>query len=154
VWDTPWKKRPRPNDIESDDSDFDDLKSVIGLKGAYRKTDNAASLKQAGSYAHSQRTAQTRRTGASGAASKAGRSSKGGSDTAARFKAKRAGGDTAGDSKVEPFAYWRLDKNLLNPRNQKQRAAKSKLGRVVASDTPARGSKAKAKQRRLQLEQE
>lgn len=149
VFATPWVKRKRPNDVDSDDSDLDDLKSVHGLQRAIKQTDNAASLKQAGAYAHSQRTSQTRRTGKTGA-SGASRPSSGKSrnDTAARFKAKRAGGDSKRGAAVEPFAYWRLDKNLLNPRAQKRRLAKGQLGGVVEAETPARGGKAKKKQKR------
>jgi ribosomal RNA-processing protein 12 len=148
VFATPWRKRRRAADADSDDSDFEDMKEIIGLKTAYRKTANADSLKQVGRYAHSQKTAQTRMTGRSRMSSMLKSSTRSHGDSTAKFKAKGAGGDLKGSSKVEPFAYWRFDRNLLNARNQKKRAAKSRLGGVVAIETPSRGAKSKKKVRR------
>ena len=63
-----------------------------------------------------------------------------------RFKARKgAKGDTKGASKVEPYAYWPLDRKMLNRRAGKQAAAKKGLERVVkaAKTGAAKGHKAK-----------
>lgn len=50
-----------------------------------------------------------------------------------RFKANRgAGGDLQGTSKLEPFAYWKLDRNLLSRRRGKKAAGMRDLGKVVS----------------------
>ena len=49
-----------------------------------------------------------------------------------RFKArKKAGGDVKGSSKVEPYAYWPLDRKMLNKRPAKKADAAKGLSRVV-----------------------
>lgn len=63
-----------------------------------------------------------------------------------RFKAKKgAAGDTKGASKVEPYAYWPLDRKLLNRRADKRADASKGLHRVVkgAKGGVKRGAKAK-----------
>ena len=63
-----------------------------------------------------------------------------------RFKARKgAKGDTKGASKVEPYAYWPLDRKMLNRRAGKQAAAKKGLQRVVkaAKSGAVKGHKAK-----------
>jgi ribosomal RNA-processing protein 12 len=63
-----------------------------------------------------------------------------------RFKGKgQTGGDVSGRSKVEPYAYWPLDRKLLNRRPAKKAAAKQGLDRVVraAKAGAAKGGKAK-----------
>ena len=63
-----------------------------------------------------------------------------------RFKARKgAKGDTKGKSSVEPYAYWQLDRKLLNRRASKQAAAKKGLQGVVrgAKAGTAKGRKAK-----------
>jgi len=48
-----------------------------------------------------------------------------------RFKAKKgAGGDVKGTSQLEPYAYWRLDRNLLNKRRGKRNAARNDLKKI------------------------
>ncbi len=68
-----------------------------------------------------------------------------------RFKARKggAGGDVKGSSRVEPYAYWPLDRKLLNRRPGKKAAAEQGLQRVVgaARAGAARGAK-KGKRRR------
>jgi ribosomal RNA-processing protein 12 len=70
-----------------------------------------------------------------------------------RYKANKAnkasGGDAKGSSKVEPYAYWPLDRNMLNRRAQKTRVAKKGLDKVVkaAKEGAARGLKAKRQRR-------
>ena len=58
-----------------------------------------------------------------------------------RFKAKGGGGDVKGASKVEPYAYWPLDRKMLNRRAAKTAAAKSGLGDVIGKGA-AKGAKA------------
>ena len=63
-----------------------------------------------------------------------------------RFRARKgAKGDTKGKSSVEPYAYWPLDRKLLNRRSSKQAAAKKGLQGVVkgAKAGAAKGRKAK-----------
>lgn len=63
-----------------------------------------------------------------------------------RFKSKgRAGGDTKGASRVEPYAYWPLDRKMLNRRPAKKAAAEQGLDAVVraAKSGAAKGRKAK-----------
>lgn len=141
VFATPWRKRRRPAAGDSDDSDGGGEAGVFGMKRALQQTEGAASLKHASKYAHSQQTARTRRTAATSAA----RGSR--ADSAAKFKAKSAAGDVKGASKVDPYSYWKLDRNLLNPRSKKKREAASKLGGAVGSGAPARGGKARKKPR-------
>jgi ribosomal RNA-processing protein 12 len=68
-----------------------------------------------------------------------------------RFKSKgKAGGDTKGKSKVEPYAYWPLDRKLLNRRPAKKAAAKQGLDRVVRSAKTGAAKGRKAKRQRAQ----
>lgn len=65
---------------------------------------------------------------------------------ACRFKGKgRAGGDTRGSSRVEPYAYWPLDRKMLNRRPGKKAAAQRGLDTIVgaAKSGAAKGRKAK-----------
>ena len=65
---------------------------------------------------------------------------------ARRFKSKgKAGGDTQGASRVEPYAYWPLDRKMLNRRPAKKAAARQGLESVVhaAKSGAAKGRKAK-----------
>lgn len=65
-----------------------------------------------------------------------------------RFAAskKGAGGDVKGKSKVEPYAYWPLDRKMLNRRGAKKAEAKHGLSEIVSTGGGA-GRKAK-KQRK------
>ena len=66
-----------------------------------------------------------------------------------RFKARKgAKGDTKGASKVEPYAYWPLDRKMLNRRAGKQAAAKKGLERVVKAAKTGAVKGHKAKRRR------
>ena len=66
-----------------------------------------------------------------------------------RFKARKgAKGDTKGGSKVEPYAYWPLDRKMLNRRAGKQAAAKKGLQRVVKGAKAGATKGHKAKRRR------
>jgi ribosomal RNA-processing protein 12 len=44
---------------------------------------------------------------------------------------------------VEPYAYWPLDKKMLNRRAAKQASAKKGLDKVLVGTTSLRGNKAK-----------
>ncbi|MEW5308062.1 MAG: hypothetical protein WDW38_000049 [Sanguina aurantia] len=66
------------------------------------------------------------------------------------FKPKRqaTGGDMAGrGSKTEPYAYWPLDRKMLNRRKGKHASASEGLGKVVTSSVVA-GAMRGAKTRR------
>ena len=134
---TKWRKRRRPDTggVDSDDSDFEDMRGVAGLPAALKGTQGAHSLKGASKYAHSHASGQSMK-------SKASRATDPGQHSAAKYKAKKASGDNQGGNKVEPYAYWRFDKNMLNTRAGKNQRAKSQLGGMVKSSV-VRGSKAK-----------
>ena len=82
----------------------------------------------------------------------AGKSSKSGTQgkehSGKRFAASKrgAGGDVKGKSKVEPYAYWPLDRKMLNRRSAKKSEATHGLTEIVSTGV-AKGSKSK-KQRR------
>lgn len=62
-----------------------------------------------------------------------------------RFRAK-TGGDKKGSSKVEPYAYWPLDRRMLNKKRRGKQAQASKgLSNIVkgAKAGAAKGRKAK-----------
>lgn len=71
---------------------------------------------------------------------------------ARRFKARKggAGGDVKGSSRVEPYAYWPLDRKLLNRRADKKAAAEQGLQAVVRSAGRAGKGEGRAKRRRVQ----
>lgn len=56
-----------------------------------------------------------------------------------------AGGDVKGSAKVEPYAYWPLDRRLMNRRQQKTKGAKKGLDKIItaAQEGAAKGKKAK-----------
>lgn len=64
-----------------------------------------------------------------------GRRGKGGKShtSGERYKSKRAGGDIKGKAKLEPFAYWPLDRRLLNARREKRREGQEGLKKVVTT---------------------
>lgn len=78
--------------------------------------------------------------------SKAG--SQGKEHSGKRFAASKrgAGGDVKGKSSVEPYAYWPLDRKMLNRRSAKKAEAKHGLTDIVSNGV-AKGRKSK-KQRR------
>ena len=66
-----------------------------------------------------------------------------------RFKAKsKHGGDTKGSSKVEPYAYWPLDRKMLNRRPQKKAAAQKGLEHIVKAVKSGASKGRKAKRQR------
>ncbi|GFR52360.1 hypothetical protein Agub_g14918 [Astrephomene gubernaculifera] len=154
------KKRRRGDDdgYNSDDSDYDDLKGVADLRHALRKAGEsksvrfaeAAAAKSEGGRSMGGRSAGGRSAGGAssvGGRSAGGRSSGGGkgAHSGERFKAKGAAGDVKGKSKIEPYAYWSLDRRMLNRRRGKQAAATSKLESIVsgAKAGALKGAKAK-----------
>ena len=48
-----------------------------------------------------------------------------------RFKGKKGAGGDAKKGALEPFAYWPLDRKMLNRRKAKQRVAERELQNVV-----------------------
>ena len=152
------KKRKRRTDgFDSEDSDFEDLKGFSGIDLA---------LKGAKSVAMAPSIATSLGGKSMGAESMGGRSmgvrstkstppfGRGNNrHSGDRYKANKAnkasGGDAKGSSKVEPYAYWPLDRNMLNRRAQKTRVAKKGLDKVVkaAKEGAARGLKAKRQRR-------
>lgn len=130
-------KRPKRKrgGFDSDDSDLEDLKEFTGVDLA---------LKGSKSVALAPTIAKSLAGRSLGARSRGGRSvqsvpsdsaqtRRGAQHTGDRFKARRKGtaGDVKGNSKVEPYAYWPLDKNMLNRRAQKTRSAKKGLDTIV-----------------------
>ena len=68
-----------------------------------------------------------------------------------RFRAKsKSGGDVKGSSKVEPYAYWPLDRKMLNRRSAKQTSAKRGLDQVVNAAKAGASKGRKAKRQRAQ----
>ena len=145
--------------FDSDDSDFEDLKGFTGLslalKGA-KSVGQAASIaaslggKSLGARSQGARSMGGRSRGTA-AGGEQGPARRGGQHTGDRFKAKKkgSGGDVKGNSKVEPYAYWPLDRKLLNRRVQKTKSAKSGLDRIVnaGKDGASKGHKAKKMKR-------
>ncbi|KAK9818389.1 hypothetical protein WJX72_011834 [[Myrmecia] bisecta] len=131
------------DDRASDDSDFDDLRGIAGAKEALR-AGGAKTVRFAASVAGSEggRTLGARSQARSSAARSLGAKSRGSQHSGDRFKAKGTGGDVKGSSKVEPYAYWPLDRKMLNRRPSKKAAAQKGLENIVGA------AKAGAKQGR------
>jgi len=139
------RKRNRNDGFDSEDSDFDDLKGFSGISLALK---GSKSIAQASSIAASLGGKSLARSqGGRGTDRQGAPKARGSHHTGDRFKSRKkgTGGDVKGNSKVEPYAYWPLDRKLLNRRVQKTRTAKAGLDRVVkaAEDGAARGRKAK-----------
>jgi ribosomal RNA-processing protein 12 len=153
--------------MDSGDSDFEDLKGFSGLELALRGSKSVAQAPSiAASLGGRSRGARTEGGRSRGGRTEGGRSRdgrteggrsapgdrRGAQHSGDRFKAKGKGaaGDVKGGSRVEPYAYWPLDRKLLNRRAQKTRSAKQGLDRIVtaAKEGAARGSKAKKRARK------
>jgi ribosomal RNA-processing protein 12 len=66
-----------------------------------------------------------------------------------RFKARKGTkGDVKGNSRVEPYAYWPLDRNMLNRRPQKKAGAREGLEKIVSAARAGAKKGAKAKRQR------
>eukprot|EP00887_Chlorella_sp_A99_P003957 scaffold11.g3957.t1 len=122
--------------IDDSDSDYDDLRQFepSGLSLALR---GARSVAAAPSIAASFKSQGRGGARSEGGASRrgAGKQGKGGKShtSGERYKPRKAGGDVKGKSKLEPFAYWPLDRRLLNARREKRREGREGLGKVVAT---------------------
>jgi ribosomal RNA-processing protein 12 len=143
------RKRGEAEDagFDSDDSDFEDLKGFTGLKLALKGSKSVAAAPTiAASIGAKSMGART----AGGRSTKSGTGGRGSHHSGDRFKSKKAaGGDVKGSSKVEPYAYWPLDRKLMNRRASKTRTAKAGLDKVVAANKAgaAKGLKAKRARR-------
>ena len=82
------------------------------------------------------RTARTSRTSKSGATMKTNRTSKTHASGKTIVK-------TKGTKKLEPFAYWPMDRKMLNRRAAKRKDAKKGLLHVVKSKGAKKGKKSK-----------
>jgi ribosomal RNA-processing protein 12 len=130
---------------DSDDSDMEDMKSFAGLSAAMKSVANAKSVRFAPSIAAS--LGGKSKAGSMGGKSVGGRSAQHSGD---RYKPKKAGtgGDVKAGGSVEPYAYWQLDRKMLNRRRGKQAAASKGLAGVVrgAAAGVAKGGKARRSQ--------
>eukprot|EP00873_Tetraselmis_striata_P019446 jgi/Tetstr1/439710/TSEL_028129.t1 len=144
--------RKRGRGEESDDeSDGDDSLGALTQavkSGAGRVVKFANSVGGGSVGGRTARTAGGRSTAkaSSAARSRAGSNKEHSGD---RFKPKRkgTGGDMKASGKVEPYAYWPLDKKMLNRRSAKQATAKKGLDKVLAGSAAPRGNKAKRARR-------
>jgi ribosomal RNA-processing protein 12 len=130
--------------IDSEDSDYDDLRGYA--PGIERALMGAKSVRFAPSVAGGKSLGGKSRGGrsAGGVSTKSGR---GAAHSGDRFKPKKGGtgGDSKGSNGVEPYAYWQLDRRMLNRRRGKQAGASKQLGSLVkaAQAGAAKGAKAK-----------
>ncbi|KAK9845416.1 hypothetical protein WJX81_006006 [Elliptochloris bilobata] len=160
------KRKRRPggglDDRASDDSDFDDLRARGGRGGGAAGA-SAKSVRFAGSTAGRStagRSTAARSRGGSASARSAGARSRasnrsqaaGSQHSGERFRARKggAGGDVKGSSRVEPYAYWPLDRKLLNRRPGKKAAAEQGLQAMVHTAKGAKGARGKGKRRKVQ----
>ena len=89
------------------------------------------------------RTVRSARTQRTSKTSKTARTSKSKATTAAGSgKTGRAIVKAKGTNKLEPFAYWPLDRKMLNRRAAKRKDAKKGLLHVVKSKASKKGKKA------------
>lgn len=146
------RKRTEARDagFDSDDSDFEDLKGFTGLSLALRGTTSVAASSVARSMGEKSKKSLSVGGKSSRREDKAQNSKQRAQKsqyTGERFRAKKGGaqGDVKGKSKLEPFAYWPLDRNLMNRRASKARGARQGLDKIVtaAMSGAAKGRKAK-----------
>ena len=121
------KKRGRDEFLDGFDSDDSDIEDIRSIHGASLALKGSTSIARASSYA-----GITRSLGPD-SAGKRKKIERGSNHTGDRFKAKSKGtrGDVKGKSAIEPYAYWPLDRKMLNRRQQKTRSAKRGLDKVV-----------------------
>lgn len=118
--------------FESDDSDIEDIKGIHGASLALR---GAQSIAKVSSYA------ATAKSGALSTRSMDRKRHKGSQHSGKRFKAKGTGGDVKGKSSLEPYAYWPLDRKLLNRRTQKSKSAREDLRQIVGASKDRRSKR-------------
>ena len=144
---------------DSGDSDFDDVRgAAVDARAAWRATAGAKSLASGAarsvaaksfksSGARSARTDATRKTSSHSA--ERFRASKGGaSGDVVRSKKGGTKSGKSGASSVEPYAYWPLDRKMLNRRPTKARVAAGGLEKVVAAGRAGARAARDAKRRR------
>jgi hypothetical protein len=145
-------KRKRKDEdawLDADDSDNEDLKGFAGLDAAAKSVANAKSVRFAPSIAASLagKSAVSHKSGASNKSNRSSGTQRGQQHSGDRFKAKKegTGGDVKGGSKVEPYAYWQMDRKMLNRRRGKQATASKGLAGVVggAKSGALKGAKAR-----------
>ena len=144
---------------DSGDSDFDDVRgAAVDARAAWRATAGAkslasgaartaaASVKSSGARsARSGRTDATRKTSSASHSAERFRASKGGASGDV-VKNRKGGSSKSGgkaSNAVEPYAYWPLDRKMLNRRPTKARVAAGGLEKVVAAGRA--GAKAAAR---------
>lgn len=138
-------KRRRVGGAEDSEDEDSELEELFGdRRPGKAKSVGGQSLRSLGGK--STRTMGGRSAGAS---TKGGRSQGGKSrfeqHSGDRFQSRKAQGDVKGKQKVEPYAYWPLDRKMLNKRSAKKRAAEKGLEKVVRAvkGGVAKGLKAK-----------
>jgi ribosomal RNA-processing protein 12 len=140
--------------VDSDDSDAEEFKGFSGLDLALRGARSVGAAPSLGGRSAGGRSAGGASRGGGRGGRGGGRSGGRGGGRAAprrgpqhsgdRFRARGAAGDVRGRSAVEPYAYWPLDRSMLNRRAAKQRQAKLGLGKVVSGGA-AKGGKGSAR---------
>ena len=132
--------------LDADDSDNEDLRGFAGLDAAAKSVANAKSVRFAPSIAASL-AGKSVASHKSGGSHRSSGTQRGQQHSGDRFKAKKAGtgGDVKGGSKVEPYAYWQMDRKMLNRRRGKQAVASKGLAGVVggAKSGALKGAKAR-----------
>ena len=160
---------PAEDGYDSGDSDFDDVRgAAVDARAAWRATAGARSLASGAARSvaasakslggRSARTDVTRKAapgggggGASHHSAERFRASKGGAsgDVIRSKKGGTKSGGGKGHGAVEPYAYWPLDRKMLNRRPTKARVAAGGLEKVVAAGRAgARAAARDAKRRR------
>eukprot|EP01025_Chloroclados_australasicus_P000483 TRINITY_DN10247_c1_g1_i1.p1 TRINITY_DN10247_c1_g1~~TRINITY_DN10247_c1_g1_i1.p1 ORF type:complete len:1294 (-),score=185.64 TRINITY_DN10247_c1_g1_i1:300-4106(-) len=119
-------------DVDGEDSDEDELRNVAGIKSS--KSETSRSTKMTSFSSKSNKSKVSNKSIHSGD----------------RYKAKKggAGGDAKGKAKLEPYAYWKLDRRMLNKRKYKRKNAKYDLDKVVNAVKVGAG---KAKRRKVKF---
>ena len=110
------QKRGRDDFLDGFDSDDSDIEDIKSIHGAHLALKGAQSIAKASSYAGTIHSRGGKRK----------QNERGSHHSGDRFKAKSkgTGGDVKGKSAIEPYAYWPLDRKMLNRRQQKTKSAK------------------------------
>jgi len=138
------KRRKVGGDGDSDNDSDDDLLAEWGKASGRRGSGAARSVagQSVGGKSLGGKSAGGR---SAGGRSRAGPGRKHDQHSGKQYESKKAGGDVKGKSKLEPYAYWPLDRKLMNRRKSKARAGMEGLRSVVKSKGAIKkGNKAKA----------
>eukprot|EP00798_Chlamydomonas_sp_ICE-L_P031075 gene31075-6202_t len=141
------RKRTADQGYDSDDSDFDDLRSIGGLSQAMKSAEKSVHFAKSVAQGSAISKALSRKSDgsrASGGTRDGAKATAKHSGDRYKPKSKTAGGDTKGRSKVEPYAYWQFDRKMLNRRKAKHESASKSLGTVVKRTSALKGEKAKS----------